>query len=237
MESLRKDRQCGEGKVFFVSGIDTGIGKSYAAGYMARLWNERGIRTITQKLVQTGNTGFSEDIERHRRIMGSGLWKEDRQGLTMPEVYSYPCSPHLAAEIDRRPMDFEKVQAATLQLAACYDRVLLEGAGGLMVPLTRKEYTIDYVVRQGYPVILVTSGRLGSINHTVLSLEAMQRRGIPLHTLVYNRFDDARDRKIAADTYGFIRDYVKRNHPSAGWLDLPVIEEYSPRASGSQDVV
>ena len=56
--------------MFFVSGIDTGVGKSYATGYLAKVWNEKGIRTITQKLVQTGNTDVSEDIELHRKIMG-----------------------------------------------------------------------------------------------------------------------------------------------------------------------
>ena len=81
--------------VFFVSGIDTNIGKSYATGFLAREWNKAGIRTITQKLIQTGNTDSSEDIELHRRIMGTGMLLEDRERLTMPEIYTYPCSPHL----------------------------------------------------------------------------------------------------------------------------------------------
>ena len=156
--------------VYFVSGIDTNIGKSYATGYLARIWNGQSIRTITQKLIQTGNTGISEDIELHRRIMGCGLLEEDREGLTMPEIYSYPCSPHLAAEIDRRPIDFDKIDRATAVLSERYDAVLLEGAGGLMVPLTRELLTIDYIARKGYPLIYVTSGRLGSINHFLLGL-------------------------------------------------------------------
>ena len=156
--------------VYFVSGIDTNIGKSYATGYLARIWNGQSIRTITQKLIQTGNTGISEDIELHRRIMGCGLLEEDREGLTMPEIYSYPCSPHLAAEIDRRPIDFDKIDRTTAVLSERYDAVLLEGAGGLMVPLTRELLTIDYIARKGYPLIYVTSGRLGSINHFLLGL-------------------------------------------------------------------
>ena len=78
--------------IYFVSGIDTNIGKSYATGWLAARWNEQGIKTITQKLIQTGNEGISEDIELHRRIMGCGLLPEDIEGLTMPEIYSYPCS-------------------------------------------------------------------------------------------------------------------------------------------------
>ena len=98
--------------VYFVSGIDTNIGKSYATAYLAKTWNERGIRTITEKLIQTGNTDMSEDIELHRRIMGTDLLPEDKERLTMPEIFSYPCSTHLAAEIDKRPIDFDKIELA-----------------------------------------------------------------------------------------------------------------------------
>ena len=113
---------------------------------------------------------MSEDIELHRRIMGCGLLEEDRSGLTMPEIFTYPCSPHLASEIDGRDIDFHKIRTATETLSENYDAVLLEGAGGLMVPLTRDMLTIDYVSEMNYPLILVTSGRLGSINHTLLSI-------------------------------------------------------------------
>ena len=176
--------------VFFVSGIDTDTGKSYATGYLAKLWNGQGIRTITQKLIQTGNNGLSEDIELHRHIMGTGLLPEDTDGLTMPEIFSYPCSPHLAAEIDKRPVDFDKIERATRRLSETYDAVLLEGAGGLMVPLTRDLLIIDYIARRHYPLIFVTSGKLGSINHTLLSLEAIARRNIRLHTVVYNLYPE-----------------------------------------------
>ena len=86
--------------VFFVSGIDTDAGKSYATGFLARDWNKNGQRTITQKFIQTGNVGHSEDIDLHRRIMGISFTKEDEEGLTMPEIFSYPASPHLASQLD-----------------------------------------------------------------------------------------------------------------------------------------
>ena len=190
----------GKDNVYFVSGIDTGIGKSYATGYLAKLWNARGVRTITQKLVQTGNTGTSEDIELHRKIMGCGMLPEDMAGLTMPEIFSYPCSPHLAAEIDGRPIDFDRIAGATDRLSETYDAVLIEGAGGLMVPLTRNFLTIDYVARKGYPLVFVTSGRLGSINHLLLSLEAVCHRNIRLHAVLYNMYPADDDEIIRQDT-------------------------------------
>ena len=212
--------------VYFVSGIDTGIGKSYATGYLARLWNERGVRTITQKLIQTGNTGLSEDIELHRRLMGCGLLPEDHEGLTMPEIFSYPCSPHLAAEIDGRQIDFGKIDKATEELSRRYDAVLLEGAGGLMVPLTRQYLTIDYVADHGYPLVFVTSGRLGSINHLLLSLEAVRSRGIRLHTLIYliyNMYPADEDKIIQRDTENYVTDYLSENWPDTEFLVLPVL--------------
>ena len=151
--------------VFFVSGIDTDAGKSYATGFLARELNKNGKRTITQKFIQTGNVGYSEDIDLHRRIMRIPHTEEDREGLTMPEIFSYPASPHLASQLDKRPINFNKMEQATAELSHRYDIVLLEGAGGLMVPLTEELLTIDYVAQKGYPLIFVTSGKLGSINH------------------------------------------------------------------------
>ena len=210
--------------IYFVSGIDTNIGKSYATGWLAARWNEQGIRTITQKLIQTGNECISEDIELHRRIMGCGLLPEDIEGLTMPEIYSYPCSPHLAAEIDSRPIDFEKIRKATEILSEKYDAVLLEGAGGLMVPLTRDLLTIDYARNMSYPVILVTSGRLGSINHTLLSLEALKSRNMTLKALVFNDFPVEEDTRIADDTRQYLENYISTYFPDAEYLRVPVIE-------------
>ena len=166
---------------------------------------------------------MSEDIELHRRIMGTDLLPEDKARLTMPEIFSYPCSPHLAAEIDQRPIDFDKIERATQTLSERYDAVLLEGAGGLMVPLTRELLTIDYVAQKQYPLVFVTSGRLGSINHTLLSLEAMTRRGIRLHTLAYNLFPEEDDEIIRRDTEENMRDLLKREYPEAEFVVVPFL--------------
>ena len=206
-----------------LSGIDTAIGKSYATGFLAREWNREGIKTITQKFIQTGNTEISEDIEVHRQIMGTGLVEADRERLTMPEIFTYPCSPHLAAEIDHRDIDFDKIEQASQALLQSYDRVLLEGAGGLMVPLTRDLLTIDYVAQKNYPLILVTSGRLGSINHTLLSLEAIEKRGIRLHSVLYNLYPENEDKIIQHDTEEYIRTWLERHFPETEFIRVPCL--------------
>ena len=75
-----------QGEVVFVSGIDTEIGKTVVTGWLARQWRDAGMDVITQKLVQTGCVGASDDILLHRRIMGCGLFDEDRDGSTMPAL-------------------------------------------------------------------------------------------------------------------------------------------------------
>ena len=216
MEDMKKN-------VYFVSGTDTGVGKSYATGYLAKVWNASGRRTITQKLVQTGNTEVSEDIEVHRKIMGCGMLPEDTRKLTMPEIFTYPCSPHLASEIDGREIDFSKIEASVGELSAKYDAVLLEGAGGLMVPLTRGLLTLDYAAGQGWPLILVTSGKLGSINHTLLSLEAARSHGLDVFMVMFNKYPEDEDRTVSDDTEKFLRGIVARDFPEAEYMEVPVI--------------
>ncbi|MEB3794153.1 MULTISPECIES: dethiobiotin synthase [unclassified Acinetobacter] len=208
------------GQIYFVSGIDTEIGKTYATGFLAKLWTEQGKKVITQKLIQTGNAAISEDIEKHREIMGQGWFQEDHDKLTMPEIFSYPASPHLATRLDNREIDFQKIENATQTLAERFEIVLLEGAGGLMVPLTTSLLTIDYVAQHQFPVILVTSGRLGSINHTLLSLEALKSRGLKLKALVYNLKDESKDPLISKDTSNYLKDYLAIHFPEAEWIEL-----------------
>lgn len=210
--------------VYFVSGIDTNIGKSYATAYLARLWREQGIDTITQKFIQTGNpAGYSEDIELHRRLMGLGYLPEDEQGLTKPEIFSYPASPDLASRLDKREIDFAGIKQATAQLSERFDAVLVEGAGGLMVPLAADYLTIDYICESGYPLVFVTSGRLGSVNHTLLSFEAIEQRGIKLHTLMYNLYPEGEDKIIQADTENYIRRYMEKHFPEADFVKVPCL--------------
>lgn len=204
-------------EVIFISGIDTDAGKTYMTGAYARMLMEQGRKVITQKFIQTGNEDFSEDIEVHRKIMGTGLLAEDVEHLTAPIIFSYPASAQLAARIDGKIINTNIIAEATAQLAARYDTVLIEGAGGLMVPITDNYFTIDYVKEHQLPVILVTNGVLGSINHTVLSLEAIKHRGIKLKGVIYNTFFD-KDKIIAEDTSEFIGRYLVENFPDAEYM-------------------
>lgn len=179
-----------------LAGIDTGIGKSVATGLMARHLLEQGRSVITQKLVQTGCSGRPDDILVHRRFMESGWLEEDESKLTCPYSFPFPASPHLAARLAGQSIDPARMTEATRRLQEKFDWVLLEGAGGLLVPLTENMTQLDYIGSREYPLVLVTSSRLGSINHTLLSLEVLQARKQKLAGLIYNTFSGGPDEII-----------------------------------------
>jgi len=212
------------GQVFFVSGIDTDIGKTIVTGYLAKTWLAAGLNVITQKLVQTGSCALEKsDIAQHRAIMQTGWLAADYAQMTCPIRYADPVSPHLAAHLAQKPLNLPLIAQASAQLCANYDRVLLEGAGGLMVPLSADLLTIDYLAQQNWPVILVTSARLGSLNHTLLSLYALRQRNITLHALAWNQRDDALNTVITADSRQFIHTWMSRYFPQAQWYDIPIL--------------
>ena len=208
--------------LYFISGIDTNVGKTFATGYLATLFAKEGKTVITQKLIQTGCAGISEDILMHRKIQQMPVSTFDQDGTTCPYVLSYPCSPHMAAQLDGVKYDFDRIKASTDRLLKHFDVVLLEGAGGLMVPLTAQMLTIDYVQQQQMPVILVTSGKLGSINHTLLSLEICKQRNIEVSALVYNRYPSI-DAKIEENTKQYLINYLSANFSFTQWIELPEI--------------
>lgn len=213
-----------KGKVLFITGIDTNIGKTYATGILALVLAKEGRKVITQKMIQTGCTDVSEDIEMHRRLQNIPFTEEDRAGLTCPYIFTYPCSPHMAARRDGRTIDPAAITAATCQLRDKYEYVLLEGAGGLMVPNDLHSLTIDYVKEQNYPVVLVTSGKLGSINHTLLSLFACKQYGIRVAALVYNLYPET-DKLIADNTMAYLTHYLTKNFPDTTFIPLPKYKE------------
>ena len=176
------------GRVYFVSGIDTGIGKTVVVGKMCRALQEAGRDWISVKMVQTGCDGFSEDLDAHRALAGVGRFPEDEEGLTAPQIFKFPASPLLAAGLEGRTVNLKRIAASVETCAKRHEIVIVEGVGGLLVPLTEETLAADFVAQQGWPLILVASGRLGAINHSLLSIEAAKMRGIPLVGIVMNDY-------------------------------------------------
>ncbi len=208
-----------------ISGIDTDIGKTVATGLMAKALLARGDSVITQKVVQTGCSGIAEDILRHRELMGVDLYPEDRSGMTCPYVFAKGCSPHLAAELEGKSIDVKEIDSNSAILSTRFDHVLLEGAGGLLVPLTREMTFLDYLEEKAYPLILVSSPRLGSINHTLAALEVAQGRGIEVKGIVYNCFGRG-DPEIQRDSQAVFSRYLGKYGFSPSVAVMEAAETY-----------
>ncbi|MCH5214310.1 MAG: dethiobiotin synthase [Muribaculaceae bacterium] len=207
-------------ETIFVTGIGTEVGKTYATGWLAREITAAGHSVTTQKFVQTGNVDESIDISVHRKIMGVPKTTLDLTKISAPYLFPYPASPHLAAKLAETEIKPETIAEATRILHNQFHHVLIEGAGGLMVPLKGDYLTIDYIKQHRLPVILVTNGQLGSISDTLTSLYVLAHYKLDIFGVVYNpHFDE--DKKIAEDAKVYMRDWVLHHYPGALWFEMP----------------
>ena len=206
----------------FITGIDTDVGKSFATGLLARRLHKAGRSVITQKIAQTGCETISEDILLHRKLMGIELTDVDREGLSCPYLFKLPSSPHLSAAQEQQRIEPDKITRATRVLETRYDTVLLEGVGGLYVPLNESVTVLDYLESERYPVILVSSAKLGSINHTLLSLEALSRRGLEVLGIIYNEYP-VENSLIVKDSQQIFRRYLTRFGYKSALVPIPRI--------------
>ncbi|QSH40431.1 dethiobiotin synthase [Lentisphaerota bacterium ZTH] len=212
-------------KTFFVTGIDTDAGKSVITGLLSRFLLKAEINVITAKLTQTGCQDIAEDIVTHRRLEGRGLLDIDRERRTCPYLFKFPCSPHLAAEMEKREINPQKISDCVNKLSRQYECVLTEGAGGFFVPLTRSLMTGDFAAACKWPVILVSSGRLGSINHTVLTIEALRQRKMKLAGVVYNSYPLEKP-EICADSKKVIVKWMRDHDINAPLIEAPLVEDF-----------
>ena len=208
---------------YFISAIDTDAGKTIVTGLLGRYLKNKDANVITMKMAQTGCLEFSEDIEKHRKIMGVPMLQQDRSGETCPYLFKFPASPHLAADMECVRIDEDQIYQAIQNIKMQYKEVLVEGVGGLMVPINDQVMVVDFVEQNKLPVILVTSGRLGSINHTLLSLEVMQKRSIDVYGVIYNHYPIT-EPEITRDSARVIKSHLKKYYPNALWGEVPVLQ-------------
>lgn len=179
-------------RAIFVTGTDTGAGKTLITGLLADYLIGKGRSVVTQKWIATGS---ADDIRVHSKIMG--LTSTENRDLIVPYSFKFAASPHLAASLERKPINEKKIKKAFLELWRRYDFVIVEGTGGVLVPVSRKSLLIDIVEALRLPVILVVHNRLGAINHTLMSIEALQKRGIPIIGVVFNNL--SKTKKVILD--------------------------------------
>jgi len=170
---------------YFITGTDTDVGKTMLTACLAGGFQSQGENITVMKPVQTGATLNADgswsapELDYTLRVLSVELEASD-YSLHAPVCYEPPCSPHLAAAMAKRPVDLAKVKSAYEVLANSYDRVLVEGAGGLMVPLDEQWDMIDLIKALELPAILAVRPNLGTLNHSQLSADALEQAGIPL---------------------------------------------------------
>jgi len=195
-------------KAVFITGTDTGVGKTMICGLMARYFHTLGIRAVTQKWVQTG-CAHCDDIGAHLSLMGrSKAEYEAYTGYMAPYRFNLPASPHLAARLDGDKINTGRLKEATRRLSAAFDLVIVEGAGGVDVPLDEKTMMIDLCVDMKMPVIVVSVNRVGTINHTVLTIEALKNRGAYVLGVIYNRLSGECPGEVLEDNPVIIKNFT-----------------------------
>ncbi len=156
-------------KAVFITGTGTGVGKTVVTGCLAGYLRERGFSVATQKWIETG---LKDAIA--------------PKGRNVTYAFRTACSPHLAALIEHRKIDKKKIIAGFKSLSGAFDFVVVEGIGGALVPFSEKQFVIDIARELKLPVIVVAENKLGAINYTLLTLEALKKRRLKILGLIFN---------------------------------------------------
>jgi len=187
----------------FVTGTDTGVGKTLAACALIHALADRGLQVMPMKPVAAGavvhDGGWAnEDTIALLRAAGRDA---AHAGDVNPVLLREPMAPHIAAAREKRVISMEPIVEAFERLRAASQFIVVEGVGGFRVPLSSSLDTVDVAKRIGFPVVLVVGLRLGCLNHALLTADAIRDAGLPLAAWIANGIDPqmaAADENVAA---------------------------------------
>ena len=205
-------------KSYFITGTGTGVGKTIVTAGIAGFFLSKGEKVSIMKPVQTGTGESVSDLETVKAIVPDITQIPKR--LASPYSFSLPASPLLAAKNENRKIKPNTILKAFKDLSSRpdIDVLLVEGAGGLLVPLTDKFLMIDLISEMDIPAILVTAAGLGTVNHTLLSIEAMKKRKLKIAGIVIN--------KIPVNPGIVEKDNIKTIERMGGVPVIAVIREF-----------
>jgi dethiobiotin synthetase len=190
----------------FITATGTGVGKTLVSSLLIGFLREQGIKAGYQKWVSTGGE-MPEDL---LYCLEKNHLEFDRGELDSQVVYRFllPASPHLAAEQEGREVDPDKITEIFTRSASVHEVLVVEGVGGVLVPLRRDLLLADFVACLQLPVIIVAHSGLGAINHTLLTIEALRQRKLPVLGVVFSDEEQgmAVDDPLVADNMRTIGD-------------------------------
>jgi dethiobiotin synthetase len=177
-------------QAYLVVGTDTGVGKTLIASALIKHFVSRGLKTVGMKPVASG----CDEVGGHLINSDVTALMQDSNvaaplALVNPYQFTPAIAPHIAAKQVGVTIDIEVIFAAYQQLSASAEVVIVEGAGGFLVPLNQNETLADLAIKLDVPLILVVGMRLGCINHALLTVEAVRARGLQLAGWVANQVD------------------------------------------------
>lgn len=174
-----------QGKGIFITGTDTAVGKTLVAACLALQLKDRGKRVGVMKPIETGvvpTRQHHSDAVRLRAIVES----DDALGAVCPYAFPLPLSPLAAAQAERSAIDLKAIQQVYRLLAKEHDLMIVEGIGGVHVPIAKKQDVMDLIKRLRLPTVVVGRSGLGGINHALLTIEALRKRKLAVAALVLN---------------------------------------------------
>jgi len=172
-------------KSFFITGTGTSVGKTAISCGLAKIFTSAGLRTSYMKPVRTGSDTDDDPAFVYGQVPELHRLKDEQ---ICQYTFPFPASPHVSARLAKTEIEPAKIISAykNITMNEPLDVLLVEGAGGVYVPLTKNYTMIELMTELGIPVILVTLASLGTINHTMLTIEALQKRNIKIAGLIFN---------------------------------------------------
>ncbi len=202
-------------KGLFITGTDTGVGKTILAAGLAASLKNSGIDIGVMKPVETGFSARTSDAVFLKKMAGV----KDSLDSICPYRFKNPLSPFTAAKIEKVSIRLERIARAYEGLLQNHQSLLVEGAGGLLVPITRQKMMADLALYLKLPILIISRTGLGTINHTLLSVEAARQRGVEVAGVIFNHLSPR-------------MGLAEKTNPSvmAHFLDVPILGEvpYAP---------
>jgi dethiobiotin synthetase len=181
----------------FITGTDTGVGKTVVTAALAIVLRRRGLDVGVMKPVATGCVRRREGlVSEDAEFLAQAADAPESLDEIAPIRLAESLAPTIAAARSGRPLDLEPMWAAWRRLSMAHEIMLIEGIGGILCPVTPTESVADLARRFGLPIVVVARATLGTINHTALTVEAARARGLEVAGIVINRYD--RDREDVA---------------------------------------
>jgi len=210
-------------QVYFVTGTDTNVGKTFVAGHLLKNYKQAGYKTAALKPVACGCEKTADGLRDNDAVLlQQAITEKFAYDDINPIAFEQPIAPHLAAAQVNIELNIDKIITAcqpVLQSSA--ERIIIEGAGGWHVPLNQDETMADLALALGFPVILVVGIRLGCLNHAMLTVESIKQKGVSLAGWVANCIDP--DMKCVDENISSLQERI----------DAPLIERVDYKNSAS----